>query len=677
MSVNRKHFLLLLIFLGTIICSCNTPPQKNVTKHYSEEMLQAFAKICDQQKNRDTGIYLLDSLYGTFPAISAADKYRFYDFKRQLFEFIRFGDRSYDTAIVYLDSMIAVVEDNKLEKEMSQEYLKAFNIRSDYYSRRKRYSEAVRDLNHCKQLNKEAGDSCLMADNSRTLSMIAIKQSDFPLAAAHLNEALELGMNCTKNWEQLVRMQRNLDDMGFIYTNMKKYDSALYYHFKAADFVQKNLYNKDTLFSCDALTNIYGNIAMVYDAKEKYKEAELYFKKAMAIQKDFVKNNFEIAKLELFLGKVFLKMGRINEAYALSEKVVLHEKEFDNYFKVELYLLKYNLAKLLKKQIETANYEKKYWLARDTVNQGRIAVLKANPFIEYEQLDKKYQVELLKKENQNQQNKTKAVITIGILISLLAIISSFLLWRLRIVMKKRSILYKELKKTTEEKEIAEKQSRESELFAQEMRLQMEFNEAIIHQRRKISDDMHDELSSSLAALKFFAEDVKGRAIGTAAADSLSDLTDEITTVYQNARSYMHSLKTNNWETRFSLIGFLKEIQQKFSEKGLMDVKLELDENSIKSRLTTHQHDHLYHIIRESISNIIKHASAKEILVSVLFTVDNCTFSISDNGKGFRKEDITYGIGLQSIKNRFNDLGGSVRIESFPTGTKILGTFPVY
>lgn len=671
--MNIWYRLWILLHLIYIAASCNRPHSSNTTKHYTEEKLQDFAKICDQQKSRDTGIYLLDSLYETFPTISAADKYRYYDFKRELVERIRYGDRSYDTAISYTDSMITVIEEKGLEKTLNKEYIKAFSIRAEYLTRLKRYNDAIRDAARCKQLNSEAGDSCLVAENTKTLSNIAIKQGNFPHAITLLKEALVLTESCVNDKDQFVRMQRYLDDMGFLYWSIKKSDSSEIYHLAAAKYVEENkqLIGQDTAFVYSALENIYGNLAYVYYRIKNYIEAEKYIKKTMQLTK-----HPGLAKMQTLMGKVYLASGKIDEAQEMAEKAVEEINNLELPAKSDLVELQSNIANAKKQYEKALKYHQQFRLMKDTINRERIELLRKNPFVEYEQLDKKYQVELLQKDNRIQQNKTKAVVAIGLLVTLIAGISFYFILRLRALIKKRSDLYKQLKKTMEEKETAEKLLRENELFAQEMQLQMEFNESIIQQRRQISDDMHDELSSSLAALKYYVEDVKNKSVGTTVKKSLTDITEEVNAVYKNARSYMHSLKTNNWETQFSLIGFLNEIQQKFADKGLMIVKLELEEEKIKSLLSTQQHDQLYHIVKEAISNVIKHAGATELVIGVGFKAGNCICTISDNGAGFNKEQVQYGIGIESIQKRAKELGGGMAIQSSNNGTIIIIDFPL-
>lgn len=678
LNATHHKFLSYLLFVYLLSTACNDPARTNSLKHYQEEMIQDFKKICVEEKQRDTGIFLIDSLYKTFPYISVADKYRYYDFRRELFELVRYDDYSYDTAITYLDSMIALIEGNKVEKIMMREYVNAFNKRSDYYIRRQRFELAIFDLNRCRQLNLSLGDSCLVAENTRALSLIAIKQSDFALAANLLKEALKQTNYCKNDQDQFVRTQRYLDDLGYVYSSARKHDSSLLYHFAAVKYIEENrkLYTSDTLFPYVALQNIYANMAVSYAQLENFNEAELYIKKALAILTNITKDTLEAAATQLVYAQVLYRNGKLYEAETIINKAMPLLDKFNLFFKADLLLVKAEIANGKKLYKEEAKYQKWLRLVKDTIAEERIGLLQKNPFTEYERLDKKYQVELLKKDNLNQRNKTSAVVAIVVLLSLLAIISLFFLLRLRTVMRKRSVLYKQLQTTMNEKEVTEKRLRDIELIAQEMRLQTEFNEAIVQQRRQISDDMHDELSSSLAALKFYVEDISRKYVGTGAEQSLQDIKAEVGIIYENSRKYMHGLRTGNWETQFSIIEFVHEVQQKFSEKGLMKVRLDVDAENIRAKLSTKQHDQLYHIIKEAISNIIKHAGATEFILSIRFVNEQCVFSISDNGKGFGKENAGYGIGIQSMQNRINELKGTIAFTSKAEGHSVSGSFPL-
>jgi signal transduction histidine kinase len=85
------------------------------------------------------------------------------------------------------------------------------------------------------------------------------------------------------------------------------------------------------------------------------------------------------------------------------------------------------------------------------------------------------------------------------------------------------------------------------------------------------------------------------------------------------------------------------------------------------------------IVQEAIQNIIKHAEAKHIDISVDYALRMLKLNVSDNGKGFNIEEKTNtptGLGLQNIINRAGIIGGKAEISStLKKGTNITLTIP--
>jgi signal transduction histidine kinase len=79
---------------------------------------------------------------------------------------------------------------------------------------------------------------------------------------------------------------------------------------------------------------------------------------------------------------------------------------------------------------------------------------------------------------------------------------------------------------------------------------------------------------------------------------------------------------------------------------------------------------LFRLVQESLQNIIKHANASMVMISMNYTHDMLHLIIKDDGKGFDMEDAlkkNAGLGLANIKVRTSLAGGSSRIESMPHG----------
>jgi signal transduction histidine kinase len=85
-------------------------------------------------------------------------------------------------------------------------------------------------------------------------------------------------------------------------------------------------------------------------------------------------------------------------------------------------------------------------------------------------------------------------------------------------------------------------------------------------------------------------------------------------------------------------------------------------------------DNLYRIYQETMTNVIKHAGASEVIITLKEKDKILSLEVKDNGKGFvyQKKDGRYqGIGLSTIQERVDLLNGILIVESSPLkGTAI-------
>ena len=76
----------------------------------------------------------------------------------------------------------------------------------------------------------------------------------------------------------------------------------------------------------------------------------------------------------------------------------------------------------------------------------------------------------------------------------------------------------------------------------------------------------------------------------------------------------------------------------------------------------------YRIVEESVANVVKHAQATRVDVSMRLVGQSLEICVVDNGVGIRTPSGGSGMGLQSIRERATELGGTVVIESGPGGS---------
>jgi signal transduction histidine kinase len=88
---------------------------------------------------------------------------------------------------------------------------------------------------------------------------------------------------------------------------------------------------------------------------------------------------------------------------------------------------------------------------------------------------------------------------------------------------------------------------------------------------------------------------------------------------------------------------------------------------------------LYRIAKEAIANVVRHADATEVAVSLAIENGAAVLEIGDNGKGMSREQIasTHALGLLGMRERAELLGGSVSIDSNEgAGTRVRATLPL-
>ena len=90
---------------------------------------------------------------------------------------------------------------------------------------------------------------------------------------------------------------------------------------------------------------------------------------------------------------------------------------------------------------------------------------------------------------------------------------------------------------------------------------------------------------------------------------------------------------------------------------------------------------LFRIVQESMNNIIRHANAAEINISLSYSKIALKLQIKDNGKGFDLNEKISGPnhinGIYNMKNRAKMIGAEIQIESkIGSGTTIIVTTPL-
>ena len=85
---------------------------------------------------------------------------------------------------------------------------------------------------------------------------------------------------------------------------------------------------------------------------------------------------------------------------------------------------------------------------------------------------------------------------------------------------------------------------------------------------------------------------------------------------------------------------------------------------------------IYLVAQEGISNVIQHADASRVRLSLGEEGGRIVLEVADDGSGFRAPAAPAGIGLRSMRDLVRQLGGDFQVQSPPEGTQLTISFPV-
>lgn len=202
--------------------------------------------------------------------------------------------------------------------------------------------------------------------------------------------------------------------------------------------------------------------------------------------------------------------------------------------------------------------------------------------------------------------------------------------------------------------------------------------AIVEERQRISQDLHDSIIQSLYAISLSLEDLpevitEDPAEGAARADRAID---SIHATIRDIRNFIMGLQPELL-TDADLIAGLRSLAAEFTANTLIDLELEVDDGV--PELSRDASAHVLAITREALSNISRHSGATRASMALTAPDGQMRLMIGDNGRGFdtAEERSPRQRGLANLHSRAEAVGGTLNVDSEPgAGTRVELTVPL-
>lgn len=202
------------------------------------------------------------------------------------------------------------------------------------------------------------------------------------------------------------------------------------------------------------------------------------------------------------------------------------------------------------------------------------------------------------------------------------------------------------------------------------------------ERRRIARELHDETSQSLASI----------VVGLKAAEKtmpidpsqsqeiMSGLRSSVSQTVKEIQNIIYDLRP----TLLDDLGLIPALhwytESRLKEQG---VEVELSIEGRPKRLPPELETTLFRVAQEAVTNVIRHARARQVWLNLKFDIDAASIRIRDNGHGFlvrqpaSSPNGRKALGLLGIQERASLLGGKFKVRSTPgEGTELMLWIPV-
>jgi signal transduction histidine kinase/streptogramin lyase len=193
------------------------------------------------------------------------------------------------------------------------------------------------------------------------------------------------------------------------------------------------------------------------------------------------------------------------------------------------------------------------------------------------------------------------------------------------------------------------------------------------ERARIARDFHDDIGSDLTHVIVLSELLKGDHAQP------KEVEANATMISDTARKAVRGLRTIIWaanprdDTLDSLVQYISQYSYELCEAASLPCRLDLPTEVPAFPLIAEVRHNLFMVVKEALHNVLKHARASEVRVSLKLHEGLLELRVEDNGRGFKVDSVaaSHRSGLANMKHRMEAIGAALFIESSPeTGTSI-------
>lgn len=194
------------------------------------------------------------------------------------------------------------------------------------------------------------------------------------------------------------------------------------------------------------------------------------------------------------------------------------------------------------------------------------------------------------------------------------------------------------------------------------------------ERARLARELHDETGQALASILLGLRQLEDSVESDEARKATADLRELVVATLQDVRRLAVELRPSALDD-FGLVPAVERLAATVSAPSgpTVDVAARLGD----TRLGQETETVLYRIVQESLTNIVKHAAAGHVSITLVRKAASAVVVVEDDGSGFDPDGIRDGaLGIAGMRERVALVGGKLTLETSPgAGTTLVAEVP--
>lgn len=214
-------------------------------------------------------------------------------------------------------------------------------------------------------------------------------------------------------------------------------------------------------------------------------------------------------------------------------------------------------------------------------------------------------------------------------------------------------------------DITEKKVLQEKLATQEKEKRKQTIAAVLEAQEKerlhIASELHDNVGQILTTCKILLE---GEISKGDAPVTLNHTYNHLQKAINELRSISHQLNPAQLH-EIGLVHAIGDLVKSINTASSVNVVFKVEDGRCLDKIDDDISLSLFRIVQEQLNNILKHARATEVIISITKSANAVELEITDNGRGFQLTSVNKGLGLKNMYNRAELFNGKVIINTAP------------